>query len=67
MGKGSKRRPQRVDDKTMESNWDRIFGKKDSDQPREYKTGFQRALAAAEKEMTVVMNAGERWKERTSN
>lgn len=28
MGKGSKRRPQKIDDKIMQENWDRIFGKK---------------------------------------
>lgn len=27
-GKGSKRRPQQVDDKKMQDNWDRIFNKK---------------------------------------
>lgn len=26
-GKGDKRRPQRVDQKTFDSNWDRIFNK----------------------------------------
>lgn len=28
-GKGSKRRPASVDAKTLEENWNRIFGKKD--------------------------------------
>ncbi len=28
MGKGSKRRPQQSSDKHMQSEWDRIFGKK---------------------------------------
>jgi len=28
MGKGSGRRPQKVDEKTFQSNWERIFGKK---------------------------------------
>ena len=30
-GKGDKRRPQRVDNKTFDSNWDRIFGNKNRD------------------------------------
>lgn len=28
-GKGSKRRPLKVDSKQFDSNWDRIFGKKE--------------------------------------
>jgi hypothetical protein len=34
-GKGSKPRPFDVDKKTYESNWDRIFSKKESDNPLE--------------------------------
>ena len=29
MGKGSTQRPSQVDDETLSSNWDRIFGKKE--------------------------------------
>lgn len=32
-GKGDKRRPQNVDQKTFESNWDRIFSRKQQQQP----------------------------------
>lgn len=29
MGKGSTQRPSQIDDETLASNWDRIFGKKE--------------------------------------
>ena len=44
-GKGSSPRPFSVDQKTFESNWDRIFGKKSVDNTGTSKNDYQDILS----------------------
>jgi len=48
-GKGDKRRPQQVDQKTFESNWDKIFNKDNKDLQYESDNPLERPYSPSQK------------------
>ena len=53
-GKGSRPRPYSVDQKTFDSNWDAIFGKKNKEEPKQEQSGYNSGVECLLAKQNVV-------------